>query len=325
MILVEEGQSPIILCLPHSGTEIPPAIAKRLNATGRLQTDLSWRLEDVFNMREDLGLTVIRSTISRYVIDLDKDPETHLSAAVDPTKALCPLTTLDGKNLYQDEEQPGSTEIEQRMLLFHSPFHRALRQQIERVSRRFDKVIILDCQSMRSHIRGVTDKGLPLVNIGSFDGTSCDPELRDLLAESFKNQKGFTVSVDEQVHGGFIARTYGLPESGLHSMSLLFAQRSYLRHESPPFEPDTTRVRRLKAVMEDNLSRLIEWAGVSEAPAEPGNDLDFILGSLLGQNIEANVSHESQKPLTTSTLPGADLTDVGITEDEPVKPILLAD
>lgn len=28
MILVEEGQSPLIVCLPHSGTEIPNAVEK---------------------------------------------------------------------------------------------------------------------------------------------------------------------------------------------------------------------------------------------------------------------------------------------------------
>ncbi|MEP4767100.1 MAG: N-formylglutamate amidohydrolase [Roseibium sp.] len=335
MILVDEGQSPLILCLPHSGTDIPPAITKRLNATGRLQTDLSWRLEDVFNTRKDLGVTVIRSTISRYVIDLDKDPETPLSEAMDPTVALCPATTLDGKNLYQDEEEPGSTEIEQRMLLFHVPFHRALRQQIERVSRLHDKVIILDCQSMRSHIRGVTDKGLPLVSIGSFDGTSCDPDLRNLLVGSFTGQKGFTVEVDDKAKGGFITQSYGRPDRNLHAMTLLFAQRAYLRHESPPFEPDKTRVRRLRTIMEDSLSRLIDWAGMPPAGALSGEDnslfqeqdsdavADASDTTLEDQLVET--SSGSVTPLTEASLPDAGASEIGKVEDGPVKPLLIAE
>jgi len=268
MILVEEGQSPLILCLPHCGTEVPDAVASRLTATGKLQADLSWRLERVFDFHNELDATVIRSSVSRYVIDPDKDPGTSVSSAFDPALALCPATTLDGKNIYRDGEEPGPTEIEQRMLLFHAPFHRILRKQVDRLTGRHRQVILLVCQSMRSQIRGVTEKGLPLVNIGSADGTSCDPDLRNLIVGSFNAQQGFTVGVDGHAKGGFITRSYGRPDAGVHAMTLLLAQRSYLRHESPPFEPDKSRVARLQAVLSDGLSRIIDWAGMTAGSAD---------------------------------------------------------
>lgn len=260
MILVDEGSSPLILCLPHSGTEIPAAVGKRLNATGRLQTDLAWRLEEIMRFGPELSATTIRSTVSRYVIDLDRDPETPLSAAGDPAAALCPVTTLDGKRLYLEDEEPGATEIEQRILLFSAPFHKALQIQVDRLLRLHDKVIVLDCQSMRSTIKGVTDSGLPVISVGSMDGTSCDPDLRNLLVGSFKSQKGYTVGVDELAKGGYLTQTLGRPEAGLHALTLLFAQRAYLRHESPPFEPDKSRVLRLRSLLEDCFSRAIDWA-----------------------------------------------------------------
>ena len=262
MILVEEGQSPLIVCLPHSGTEIPNAVEKRLNATGRLQADLAWRLERVFDFHGELSATVLRSTISRYVVDLDRDPKTPVSAAQDPTRALCPATTLDGKRIYQEGEEPGPIEIEQRTLLFYTPFHKALRRQIDRLLRSHRKVIVLDCQSMRSNIKGVTENGLPLVSIGTADGKSCDPDLRNVLVGSFKGREGYTVSVDEQTRGGFITHTFGRPDRGLHAMTLLLAQRSYLRHESPPFEPDKVRMARLTAVLQDAMTRLVDWTSV---------------------------------------------------------------
>lgn len=260
MILVEEGSSPLLLCLPHSGTDAPPVVESRFNATGRLQTDLSWRLEQVMRLNPELGITVIRSNISRYVIDLDRDPETPFGADEDPSAALCPTTTLDGKRIYIDGEDPGEIETEQRMLLFAKPFHRALKQQVDRLMRLHRKVIVLDCQSMRSQIKGVTGKGLPVISIGSAEGTSCDPDLRNLLVGSFKSQEGYTVGVDDIARGGFLTRSFGRPERGLHALTLLFAQRAYLRHESPPFEPDKTRIQRLKTVLEDSFSRAIDWA-----------------------------------------------------------------
>jgi N-formylglutamate deformylase len=270
MILVDEGQGPLILCLPHSGSVIPNAVEKRLNATGRLQADLAWRLERVFDFHRDRGATVLRSSISRYVIDLDRDPESPVSAAADPARALCPATTLDGKRIYQDGEEPGPTEVEQRVLLFHAPFHRALRRQIDRLLRLHRKVVVLDCQSMRSNIKGVTDKGLPVVSIGTDGGASCDPDLRNLLAGSFSGQEGYTVSVDEQTRGGFIARSFGRPERGVHVLTLLLAQRIYLRHESPPFEPDRGRIERLRTILSEALSRAEDWAGTAAQPSGAG-------------------------------------------------------
>lgn len=269
MIVVEEGASPLVLCLPHTGTDVPAVIGKRLNATGRLQTDLSWRLEDVLRFSSDLNATIIRSTISRYVIDLDRDLETPLSASEDPKTALCPVTTLDGKRIYLDGEEPGATEVEQRVLLFARPFEKAVQQQVSRLSRMHRKVIVIDCQSMRSHIKGVTDKGLPVISVGSAEGTACDPDLLNLVVGSFKSQQGYTVGVDELVKGGHLTRTYGRPERGLHALSLLIAQRTYLRHESPPFEPDKSRVQRLGNLLEDTFSRVIDWARMENSQSYP--------------------------------------------------------
>jgi len=337
MILVEEGQSPLILCLPHSGTEIPNAVEKRLNATGRLQADLAWRLERVFDFHEELDATVLRSSISRYVIDLDKDPDTPVSAARDPAQALCPATTLDGKRIYQDGEEPGPTEIEQRLLLFYAPFHKALRQQVDRLFRQHRQVIIVDCQSMRSHIKGVTDKGLPLVSIGTNDGASCDPDLRNTLVGSFRGQQGYTVGVDEQTHGGFVTRSFGKPDRGLHAMTLLLAQRAYLRHESPPFEPDKTRITRLRAVLADSMSRLIDWTGAAATgtgmpPEESGpetraDDAEVPAVQERSEPDEAGGQTATADiiPVDPMTLTKVSSAQTGKVEDGPVTPILVAE
>ncbi|WP_422374151.1 N-formylglutamate amidohydrolase [Roseibium sp.] len=344
MILVEEGQSPIVLCLPHSGTDLPNAVEKRLNATGRLQADLAWRLERVFDFHKELDVTVLRSSVSRYVIDLDRDPETPVDRAMNPAEALCPATTLDGKRIYQDGEEPGPTEIEQRTLLFHAPFHKALRRQVDRLQRQHRNVIILDCQSMRSHIKGVTENGLPLVSIGTLGGSSCDPDLRNTLVGSFKGQQGYTVSVDEQMRGGFISQSFGRPDRGLHAVSVLLAQRSYLRHESPPFEPDKTRLTRLRAVLVEAMTRLVDWTGMGGAgPIEP--DSSGKEAPLEEPTEKASQGEEASPPEqldTTSataddvekaeiipvdpmTLTRVSQSQTGKVEDGPVTPLLVAE
>ncbi|QDG74852.1 N-formylglutamate amidohydrolase [Labrenzia sp. PHM005] len=309
MILIDEGQSPLVLCLPHSGTEIPAVVERRLNATGRLQTDVSWRLEDVMRFSPDLDATVVRSTVSRYVIDLDRDPETPLNVSEDPASALCPVTTLDGKRLYLEGEEPGETEVEQRVLLFSTPFLKALRQQVDRLLKLHHKVIVLDCQSMRSTIKGVTDKGLPVISVGSMDGTSCDPDLRNLLVGSFKSQKGYTVGVDEMVKGGFLTQSFGRPDLGLHALTLLFAQRAYLRHESPPFEPDKTRIQRLSAFLEDCFSRAVDWAEMK------GEALRSADGSAVGEDLETETSPADEMTVAEPESDGFDEVLDGASEE----------
>jgi|GEM_PF-67056 len=362
MIFVEEGQSPLILCLPHAGTVVPNAVEKRLNATGRLQADLSWRLERVFDFHDELDATVVRSSISRYVIDLDRDPKTSCREAMNPARALCPATTLDGKRIYQEGEEPGPTECEQRTLLFFTPFHKALRRQIDRLLRTHRKVIVLDCQSMRSNIKGVSENGLPLVSIGTNGGTSCDPDLRNLLVGSFRGQEGITVSVDEQTRGGFITSTFGRPDRGLHVVTLLLAQRSYLRHESPPFEPDKARTARLRLVLQDAMSRIVDWTAMTGAasggkpPASAAPDPDSEpgvenAGETGGEttaegseeSAEARVGPEPQAaeipavatspepvraevlPIDPKTLVKVSRSEIGKVEDGSVTPLLVAE
>ncbi|KZM50726.1 N-formylglutamate amidohydrolase [Labrenzia sp. OB1] len=342
MILVEEGQSPLILCLPHSGTEIPDAVLNRLNATGRLQTDLSWRIERVFGFHADLDATLLRSSISRYVIDVDKDPQTPVSEARDPAVALCPVTTLDGKRIYQAGEEPGPTEIEQRSLLFCMPFHRALRKQIDRLLRKHNKIVIVNCQSMRSHIKGVTDTGLPLISIGGSGGTSCDPGLRDQLVGTFRDHEDYSVGVDGFAGGGFIERSYGRPNRGIHVVTLLLAQRAYLRHETPPFEPDKTRIARLSAVLAQTMSGVVDWVertgdtGTKPAARLPKLDADTppdtgcpenrnsVLQNVCASGVSADRQPDivSADSLDLPKVSGSRLADV---KNGPVTPLLVAE
>ena len=71
---VSNGDGPIVLGQPHSGTFVPPDIADRLNDTGKTLADTDWHISRLFE-----GLlpdaTVVRSNVHRYVIDANRDPE----------------------------------------------------------------------------------------------------------------------------------------------------------------------------------------------------------------------------------------------------------
>ncbi|MBD8891930.1 N-formylglutamate amidohydrolase [Roseibium litorale] len=282
MIIVEKGESPLILCLPHAGADLPPAIDKRLSATGRLQTDISWRLEQVFDFAADLDATTLRSTISRYVIDVDKDPNSPDPSPQVPGDGLCPVSTLDMKRIYKPGEEPGPIEIEQRGYLFHQPFHQELIQEIARVRSIHGYCVLFDCKSIRSKIAGRAEDSVPVISATTADGQAGLPGLQSAFLGAFEGLSGFSIGADSPLADGYILRAYGAPERGIHALGVSIAQRSYLRHESTPYEPDRARISRMKMVLTDAFTQSLDWARsyqegmpVSQERERSGIELDF--------------------------------------------------
>ncbi|NBN65019.1 formiminoglutamase [Microvirga tunisiensis] len=268
MIVVEERTAPLLVMLPHSGQRIPRELERRMTATGRLQTDISWHLEQVIDFAGDLGLSIVRTPFSRLVIDVDRDPVREADGQPgDPAVALCPLTTMDGKRLYQAEEDPGPVEIDERRRLFHEPFHVALAAQVERLKAANRRVVILNIQSLRSRIKGRYPGELPLVNIGTCHGRSCHEDVTAILASLEKDFPGGGFSENDITTGGFVAQMLGQPRDGIHVITLVLAQRAYIRHETPPFEMDKERLKQTRAALRRVAVALIDWAnGTQKAP-----------------------------------------------------------
>lgn len=268
MIVVEERSSPLLLVLPHSGQRIPRELERRMTATGRLQTDLSWHLDQVADFAADLDITVLRTSTSRLVIDVDRDPVREADGQPsDPAIALCPLTTMDGKRIYQTDEDPGPVEIDERRRLFHEPFHTALGLQVERLKRQHKQVILFNVQSMRSRIKARFAGELPMINLGTCQGRSCHEDVTSIVASIERDFPGGGTSENDITTGGFIAQMVGQPRDGVHAITLVLAQRAYIRHETPPFEMDKERLRQTRAALRRVSSDLIDWAnGAQKAP-----------------------------------------------------------
>ncbi|MDP5336605.1 MAG: N-formylglutamate amidohydrolase, partial [Paracoccaceae bacterium] len=72
MIEITRGDGPLVLGLPHTGTEMPADCMARLNDRGRAIADTDWHIDRLYG-----GLigdvTSVRTTVHRYVIDVNRD------------------------------------------------------------------------------------------------------------------------------------------------------------------------------------------------------------------------------------------------------------
>ena len=102
----------------------------------------------------------------------------------------------------------------------------------------FKHVALFDAHSIRSRIPRLFDGELPVFNLGTNSGASCDPFLRKAVAAVLAASNESMV-VDGRFKGGWITRAYGKPDQGVEALQLELACRAYMQ------EPDAPGARQL--------------------------------------------------------------------------------
>jgi formiminoglutamase len=226
-LLVERGDAPLVLSIPHAGTRFTGAIEARLGSPWLGRKDTDWYVDRLYSFAAELGATIIRTLMSRTVIDVNRDPEGKSLYPGQATTELCPTTTFDGEPLYRTGGGPDEREIVARRERFYTPYHAAISSELRRLRDRHDRVVLFDAHSIRSVVPRLFDGTLPVFNLGTNSGRSCTPELSGKLAE-ICGSSGLPTVVDGRFKGGYITRHYGQPQSGIDAIQLELAMRGYL-------------------------------------------------------------------------------------------------
>jgi N-formylglutamate deformylase len=253
---VDRGDSPVILGMPHGGTHVPAAIEGGLNANGRLLADTDWHI-DALHAGLLPGVTTVRATFHRYVIDANRDPSGHSLYPGQNTTGLVPLTDFDGVPI--SDQAPGDSDIAARVAAFHAPYHDAIRQEIARVKARHGVAILYDCHSIRSRIPFLFEGELPTLNIGTDNGATCDPRI-ETVARAIAATSGYSSVVNGRFRGGWTTRHYGRPETGVHAIQMETAQGAYLETEAPPFAFSARKAGTLRPLVAAILAEITELA-----------------------------------------------------------------
>ncbi|KQS89546.1 MULTISPECIES: N-formylglutamate deformylase [unclassified Rhizobium] len=256
---VKRGTSPVILGLPHTGTDVPPAIWERLNDNGRILADTDWHIHELY-----AGLlpeaTAVRATFHRYVIDANRDPEGVSLYPGQNTTGLVPSTDFDGISIWKDGEEPTEADIAKRLADFHTPYHAALAAEIERVKAIHGIAVVYDCHSIRSDIPFLFEGILPDFNIGTDGGKTCDPVIQDAAVDVALYADGYTSILNGRFKGGWTTRHYGQPDTGVHAIQMELAQSTHLTTETPPFAYDEAKAAKLRIHLKNILTRIEDAA-----------------------------------------------------------------
>jgi N-formylglutamate deformylase len=259
------GEAPLIVSMPHTGTRIPPEIEARLTSPWMARKDADWHIDKLYDFASSMGATTIRTTVSRTVIDVNRDPSGASLYPGQATTELCPTTTFDGEPLYRDQCELDTEEIPARSALYFTPYHAAIAAEIARLRRTHAKVVLFEAHSIRSIIPRLFEGELPNFNIGTNSGTSCDHTLTAAV-EAVCDRTSFSRVTNGRFKGGWTTRHYGNPADGVHAVQLELGCRGYMdepRDVSPdnwPTPYSEERAAPMRAALEQILQACLTFA-----------------------------------------------------------------
>lgn len=268
---ITRGDAPLVVSIPHAGTIIPSDIEARLASPWLARKDADWWLGELYAFADALDATVVRTGVSRTVIDVNRDPSGVSLYPGQATTSLCPVDTFDGEPLYRAGQEPDAAEIAERRAAFFDPYHASLEAELDRLVALHGKVVLYDAHSIRSRAPRLFDGELPQFNIGTNSGMACDPTLTRAV-EAACDASGLPRVTDGRFKGGWITRRYGQPAQNVHAVQMELACRGYI-DEPTVLTPDNwptpfraPRAAPLQAALSEVLKACIAFASTSPLP-----------------------------------------------------------
>jgi len=233
---LHRGTAPLLVSLPHDGTFVPDDIAARLTPQARQVPDTDWHIARLYAFAKQLGASVLVPTHSRYVIDLNRGEDDVSLYPGQNTTGLCPTVRFSGEPVYLDGMAPGEDEVRARVDTYWRPYHGALRDELERLHAGHGRVVLWEGHSIRGELPFLFEGRLPDLNLGTVNGASATPALRQRLEAVLAAQSRYDWVHNGRFRGGHITRHYADPARGIQAVQLEISQRVYMDEDSYAYD-----------------------------------------------------------------------------------------
>ena len=254
-----QGDSPLLISVPHAGTHIPTDIAADMTDHALTTPDTDWHVDRLYDFAPEIGASMIVASHSRFVVDLNRPADDQNLYPGQNTTGLCPLDSFDERPVYQSEgQQPDAAESQRRVPIYWQPYHSKVRQTLDALKERHGFALLWDAHSIRSEVPRFFENRLPDLNIGTANGDSCTPALAEGLMEILQGQTEFTGILNGRFKGGHITRHYGEPANGIHAVQLELSQITYM-NEDPPYGYREDLAARVKPVLKQLIEKMLDF------------------------------------------------------------------
>ena len=242
------GTAPLLVSLPHDGSQIPEHLAARMTSAARRAPDTDWHVARLYEVARELGASILVPRWSRYVIDLNRSEDDTSLYPGQNTTGLCPIVRFTGEPVYQPGKEPDAADVSARIEHYWRPYHEALRGELERLHAAHGRVTLWEGHSIKgSGLSFLFDGRLPDLNLGTANGASCTPALQARLEAVLAAQSHYDWVANGRFKGGHITRHYGDPANGIDTVQMEISQRCYMDEDT--FVYDVEKAAGLQALL----------------------------------------------------------------------------
>jgi N-formylglutamate deformylase len=255
---LQRGRTPLLISLPHVGTHIPADIAAAMQPRALQAEDADRHLDRLYAFGLEMGVSLIVPRHARYVIDLNRPPDNAPMYPGANNTELCPTRFFTGEPLYREGQAPDEAEVQRRVETYWRPYHDALAAELARLKATHGHALLWDGHSIRAQLPWLFEGRLPDLNLGTAEGRSCAPALRNKLAGVLAAQTSHSSVVDGRFKGGHITRHYGQPGRGVHAVQMEMGWHCCM-HEESPWAYDEARAAQVEPVLRALLQAMLDW------------------------------------------------------------------
>jgi len=201
---------PVLISVPHGGTEIPIELADRVLLSAKDQfADSDSFTREIYGIEEYVS-AYIDTNIARAYVDLNRDVGDRPPENPD---GIIKTQTCMGKPVYKKGQELNDPLIQTLINNYYEPYHQKFRDFLDSSK---NIVLALDCHSMEAVGPEISpDRGQPRPKfcLGNNNEKSCSHEVTlrfaKCLQEAFELEES-EVTINKPFAGGFITRTYGM-------------------------------------------------------------------------------------------------------------------
>jgi N-formylglutamate amidohydrolase len=254
--------TPVVVEVPHAGLFVDDVTRSTLAAdSDAIARDADLFVHELYDDVQTTGATLMFTTFSRYVVDLnrstdDLDEATVVGGRREPRATRGLVWRLTSDNRRAIRAPLAREEVERRVREVYRPYHDTLSRLISERRERFGYAIVLAGHSMPSIGRaGHGDPSRVRADVvpGTRGRTSASDAVIDAV-DVHARTAGLTVEHDTPYRGGYTTSHYGRPAENVHVIQVELARRLYMDEASLQKVPE--RFSRLRAFCTGLVARL---------------------------------------------------------------------
>ena len=241
-LTVKRGEAPLLVSFPHTGLSVPAECATRPRIVSARAPRCRLAYRPALCLRRASSAPPRCTPRSRAPSSTSTAirPAPRSIPARRPPASFRPRPSTAGRSTAtagarRRRRSSGASRSISRPITRRSPRRSA------RLRALHPRIVLYDCHSIRSVIPRLFPGELPVFNIGTNGGVSCDPRLQAAVAGICAASRWSHV-VNGRFTGGWITRTYGKPDEGVHAVQMEMASAvifptSAIRRRGMPNSP----------------------------------------------------------------------------------------